>query len=77
MLKGNINLVNMMLDSSKPDDLEKEDCSIKYLLQTLRQMEQKLCGLISSINLNGEESEEILKACVLVMDDIAITIKRY
>ncbi len=40
-------------------------------------MEHKLCALISSIQLKGPETEEVLKACVLVMDDIALTIKRY
>lgn len=77
ILKGNINLANMMLDSCTQEDLEKEDCSIKYLIQTFRQMEHKLCALISSIQLKGPDSEEIMRACVLVMDDIAITLKRY
>ena len=77
VLKGNINLANMMLDSCKPDELQKDDCPIRYLIQTFRQMEHKLCALISSINLTSSDSEEIMKACVLVMDDIALTVKRY
>lgn len=35
LVKGNINLTNMMLDISKPADLESDDNTINDLVRTL------------------------------------------
>jgi hypothetical protein len=42
LVKGNINLTNQIIDSSKPADLQKEDNPINDLVKTLKEMEPKL-----------------------------------
>lgn len=75
VFKGNVNLANMLLDSSKPEDLNKEDCPVYDLLQVLKDMEPKLFELIASFM--SETLEPILKVCLLVVDDLTATLKRF
>jgi hypothetical protein len=42
LVKGNINLTNQIIDTSKPADLEQEDNPINDLIRTLKDMEPKL-----------------------------------
>ncbi|MFS8160540.1 MAG: hypothetical protein ACMG6E_10125 [Candidatus Roizmanbacteria bacterium] len=42
LVKGNINLTNQIIDTSKPVELEKEDNPINDLIKTLKDMEPKL-----------------------------------
>jgi hypothetical protein len=42
LVKGNINLTNQIIDTSKPVELEKEDNPINDLIRTLKDMEPKL-----------------------------------
>jgi len=75
VFKGNVNLANMLLDSSNPDDLKKEDCPVYDLVQVLKDMEPKLFELIASFM--SESLEPILKVCLLVVDDLTATLKRF
>lgn len=42
LVKGNINLTNQIIDTSKPADTEKEDNSLNDLIKTLKDMEPKM-----------------------------------
>jgi len=72
LVKGNINLTNMMLDTAKPAELSEQDNPINDLLVTLREMEPKLFELVSTL-----ENEEMMKVCILVNDDLQKTFQRY
>lgn len=72
LVKGNINLTNMMLDTAKPADLSSQDNPINDLLVTLKEMEPKLFELVSTM-----ENEEMMKVCILVNDDLQKTFQRY
>ena len=65
LVKGNINLTNMMLDTAKPADLGQEDNPINDLVVALKEMEPKLFNLLASL-----ENEEMMKVCLLVNDDL-------
>lgn len=65
LVKGNINLSNMMLDASKPSDLQSDDNPINDLLRALKDMEPKMFELIATL-----DNEEMLKVCLLVNDDL-------
>ncbi len=65
LVKGNINLTNMMLDTAKPADLSQEDNPVNDLVIALKDMEPKLFNLLSSL-----ENEEMMKVCLLVNDDL-------
>ena len=65
LVKGNINLTNMMLDTAKPSDLGSGDNPINDLVVTLKDMEPKLFELVSTL-----ENEEMMKVCLLVNDDL-------
>jgi hypothetical protein len=65
LVKGNINLTNMMLDTAKPAELASQDNPINDLLVTLKEMEPKLFELVSTM-----ENEEMMKVCILVNDDL-------
>jgi hypothetical protein len=72
LVKGNINLTNMMIDTAKPLDLESEDNPINDLVKALRDMEAKLFELIATL-----ENEEMMKVCLLVNDDLHKTFQRF
>ena len=72
LVKGNINLTNMMLDTAKPVELQSEDNPINDLLNSLKAMEPKLFELVSTL-----ENEEMMKVCLLVNDDLHKTFQRY
>jgi hypothetical protein len=72
LVKGNINLTNEIIDSSKPADLSKGDNPINDLVRTLKDMEPKLFELVSTL-----EDEEMMKVCLLVNDDLHKTFARY
>lgn len=72
LVKGNINLTNMMLDTARPADLASEDSPINDLVVTLKEMEPKLFTLLSSL-----ENEEMMKVCLLVNDDLHKTFQRH
>ena len=72
MVKGNINLTNMMLDTAKPSDLAQADNPLNDLVTALKDMEGKLFELLSTL-----ENEEMLKVCLLVNDDLHKTFQRY
>ena len=72
LVKGNINLTNQIIDTSKPADLEMEDNSINDLIKTLKEMEPKLFQLVATL-----EDEEMMKVCLLVNDDLHKTFARY
>lgn len=72
--KGNINLANMMLDTSKTSDLQLSDNPLSDLINILKDMEPKLFELIASMMSDGKEHEHMLKVCILVVDDLHITI---
>jgi hypothetical protein len=55
LVKGNINLTNMMLDTAKPADLTQEDNPINDLVLALKEMEPKLFNLVASL-----ENEEMM-----------------
>jgi hypothetical protein len=42
LVKGNINLTNEIIDTSKPIDTESEDNPLNDLIKTLRDMEPKM-----------------------------------
>jgi len=72
LVKGNINLTNMMLDTAKPSDLAQADNPLNDLVTALKDMEGKLFELLSTL-----ENEEMLKVCLLVNDDLHKTFQRY
>jgi hypothetical protein len=72
LVKGNINLTNEIIDTSKPSDLSKEDDPINDLVRTLKDMEPKLFELVATL-----EDEEMMKVCLLVNDDLHKTFARY
>jgi hypothetical protein len=65
LVKGNINLTNMMLDTAKPVELESEDNPINDLVRALKDMEARMFELIATL-----ENEEMMKVCLLVNDDL-------
>lgn len=65
LVKGNINLTNMMLDASKPAELQSEDNPINDLIKALKVMEPKMFELIATL-----DNEEMMKVCLLVNDDL-------
>lgn len=65
LVKGNINLTNMILDTSKPADLETADNPVIDLVKALKVMEPKLFELVATL-----DNEEMLKVCLLVNDDL-------
>jgi len=65
LVKGNINLTNMMIDTTVPADLGKQDNPINDLVVALKEMEPNLFSLLSTL-----ENEEMLKVCLLVNDDL-------
>lgn len=42
LVKGNINLTNMMIDTAKPADIASEDNPINDLIKALQEMENKM-----------------------------------
>jgi hypothetical protein len=72
LVKGNINLTNMMLDTARPADLSQEDNPINDLVIALKDMEPKLFELLSTL-----ENEEMMKVCLLVNDDLHKTFQRH
>jgi len=72
LVKGNINLTNMMLDTAKPADLAEPDNPINDLVITLKDMEPKLIELVSTL-----ENEEMMNICLLVNDDLHKTFQRH
>lgn len=72
LVKGNINLTNEMIDTSKPSDVSKDDNPVNDLIKTLKDMEPKLFELVATL-----EDEEMMKVCLLVNDDLHKTFTRY
>jgi hypothetical protein len=72
LVKGNINLTNEMIDTSKPIDLKQEDNLVNDMTRTLKDMEPKLFELLSTL-----EDEEMMQVCLLVNDDLHKTFARY
>ena len=72
LVKGNINLTNMMLDTAKPADLQSEDSPINDLVITLKEMEPKLVELVTTL-----QNEDMMKVCLLVNDDLQKTFLRH
>ena len=72
LVKGNINLTNMMIDTAKPSELSKPDNPINDLVITLKDMEKQLFELIAKL-----EDEEMMKVCLLVNDDLHKTLQRH
>ncbi len=72
LVKGNINLTNMMLDTSKPADLQSIDNPVNDLVVTLKDMEPKLAELLSTLS-----NEDMMKVCLLVNDDLQKTFARH
>ncbi len=72
LVKGNINLTNMMLDTTKPVELEDSENPINDLISALRTMETKLFEMLSTLN-----NEEMMKVCLLVNDDLHKTFTRF
>lgn len=72
LVKGNINLTNEIIDTSKPSDISKGDSPINDLVKTLKDMEPKLFELVATL-----EDEEMMKVCLLVNDDLHKTFARY
>jgi len=72
LVKGNINLTNMMLDTAKPSEISSPDNPINDLVVTLKSMEPKLFELVSTL-----ENEDMMKVCLLVNDDLHKTFARY
>jgi len=65
LVKGNINLTNMMIDTARPVELESADNPINDLVRALKDMENKLFELVATL-----DNEEMLKVCLLVNDDL-------
>ena len=65
LVKGNINLTNMMIDTAKPVELESADNPINDLVVSLKTMEQKLFELIATL-----DNEEMMQVCLIVNDDL-------
>lgn len=72
LVKGNINLTNMMLDTAKPSELSSPDNPINDLVLTLKDMEPKLVELVSTLT-----NEEMMMVCLLVNDDLQKTFVRH
>lgn len=72
LVKGNINLTNMMIDTARPVELESADNPINDLVRALKDMENKLFELVATL-----DNEEMLKVCLLVNDDLHKTFQRY
>jgi len=72
LVKGNINLTNMMLDTAKPSELSSDDNPINDLIVALKDMEPKLFQLLSTL-----ENEDMMKVCLLVNDDLHKTFQRH
>lgn len=49
LVKGNINLTNMMIDTAKPIELESPDNPINDLIRALKDMEGKLFELVATL----------------------------
>jgi hypothetical protein len=65
LVKGNINLTNMMIDTAVLADLGKQNNPNNDLVVVLKEMEPKLFNLLSTL-----ENEEMLKVYLLVNDDL-------
>lgn len=65
LVKGNINLTNMILDASKPVELESPDNPVIDLVKALNDMKPKLFELLATL-----DNEEMMKVCLLVNDDL-------
>lgn len=74
-VKGNINLANMMIDSSHPTDLESSDNCLNQMMGFLGSIEEKICDLI--VTLNSKDASNIVRILVLVLDDYNQTLMRY
>ena len=72
LVKGNINLTNMMLDTAKPAELTSQDNPVNDLIVALKDMEPKLFELVSTL-----ENEEMMNICLLVNDDLHKTFARF
>ena len=72
LVKGNINLTNMMLDTAKPQDLQSDDNPVNDLIRALKEMEPKLFELLATLT-----DEEMMKVCLLVNDDLHKTFQRF
>lgn len=72
LVKGNINLTNMMIDTATPADVADEDNPINDLVKALKEMEPKLFELLATLN-----DDEMMKVCLLVNDDLHKTFGRY
>lgn len=72
LVKGNINLTNMMIDTAKPSDIQSGDNPINDLVRALKEMEPKMFELVATL-----DNEEMLKVCLLVNDDLHKTFQRY
>lgn len=72
LVKGNINLTNMMLDTARPADLQSIDNPINDLVVTLKDIKPKLVELLSSLS-----NEDMMKVCLLVNDDLQKTFTRH
>ena len=49
LVKGNINLTNMMLDTARPSDLNSSENTVNDLFAALKIMEPKLFELVATI----------------------------
>ena len=72
LVKGNINLTNQMIDTSKPKDLQEADNPINDLISTLKEMEPKMMEMITTI-----ENDKMMNVCLIVNDDLQKTFSRY
>lgn len=50
LVKGNINLTNMMLDTARPVELESADNPINDLVRALKDMEPKVFELLATLD---------------------------
>jgi hypothetical protein len=50
LVKGNINLTNMMLDTARPAEVNQEDNPINDLIRALKEMEPKLFELLATLD---------------------------
>jgi hypothetical protein len=50
LVKGNINLTNMMLDASRPAEVQQEEHPVNDLIRALQDMEPKMFELIATLD---------------------------
>ena len=72
-MKGNINMVNEMLDNTKTREELKDNDIIIEMMKALKEEAPKLVQTIEEVM----DEEDIMNCCMIVNDDIQKTFTRF